>query len=42
VKGVGTLSALAYFLPLDDPRRFRRSRDAGALSGCVLVAGTRV
>jgi len=29
VKGVGTLIALTYFLTLDDPHRFRRSRDAG-------------
>jgi transposase len=29
VKGVGTLIALTYVLTLDDPQRFRRSRDAG-------------
>jgi transposase len=33
VKGVGTLTALAYVLTLDDPNRFRRSRDAGCLVG---------
>jgi transposase len=33
VKGVGTLIALAYVLTLDDPRRFRRSRDAGCFVG---------
>src|SRR6202165_74685 len=29
VKGVGTLIALTYILTLDDPHRFRRSRDTG-------------
>jgi transposase len=33
VKGVGTLIALTYVLTLDDPRRFRRSRDAGCFLG---------
>src|SRR5713226_7618825 len=33
VKGVGTLIALAYVLTLDDPQRFRRSRDAGCFVG---------
>jgi len=33
VKGVGTLIALTYVLTLDDPHRFRRSRDAGMFSG---------
>jgi transposase len=33
VKGVGTLIALTYVLTLDDPRRFRRSRDAGCFVG---------
>jgi transposase len=33
VKGVGTLIALAYVLTLDDPHRFRRSRDAGCFIG---------
>jgi transposase len=42
VKGVGTLVALTYVLILDDPHRFRRSRDGGALSGCVPGVGTRV
>jgi hypothetical protein len=31
VKGVGTLIALTYVLTLDNPHRFRRSRDAGVL-----------
>jgi transposase len=33
VKGVGTLIALTYVLTLDDPHRFRRSRDAGCYLG---------
>jgi transposase len=33
VKGVGTLIALTYILTLDDPHRFRRSRDAGCFLG---------
>ena len=33
VKGVGTLIALTYVLTLDDPHRFRRSRDAGCFLG---------
>ena len=33
VKGVGTLIALTYVLTLDDPRRFRRSRDVGCYLG---------
>ncbi|PYU25843.1 MAG: hypothetical protein DMG32_11265 [Acidobacteria bacterium] len=33
VKGVGTLIALAYVLTVDDPYRFRRSRDAGCFVG---------
>jgi transposase len=33
VKGVGTLIALTYILTLDDPYRFRRSRDAGCFLG---------
>jgi transposase len=33
VKGVGTLIALSYVLTLDDPYRFRRSRDAGCFLG---------
>src|SRR5271169_4862201 len=33
VKGVGPLIALTYVLTLDDPRRFRRSRDAGCFLG---------
>jgi transposase len=33
--GVGALTALAYVLLVDDPTRFRRSRDAGAYFGLV-------
>jgi transposase len=33
VKGVGTLIALTYVLTLDDPHRFRHSRDAGCYLG---------
>jgi transposase len=33
VKGVGTLTALTYVLTLDDPHRFRRSRDVGCFFG---------
>ena len=33
VSGVGTLIALAYVLTLEDPLRFRRSRDAGCYVG---------
>jgi transposase len=33
VKGVGPLVALTYVLTLDDPHRFRRSRDAGCFVG---------
>jgi transposase len=35
VQGVGHLTALAYVLVIDDPRRFRRSRDVGAYLGLV-------
>jgi transposase len=33
VKGVGTLIALTYILTLDDPHRFRHSRDTGCFVG---------
>ena len=33
VKGVGPLIALTYVLTLDDPHRFRHSRDAGCFVG---------
>jgi transposase len=33
VNGVGTLIALTYVLTLEDPRRFRKSRDAGCYVG---------
>jgi transposase len=33
VKGVGTLIALTYMLTLEDPQRFRKSRDVGCYLG---------
>jgi transposase len=33
VKGVGTLIALTYLLTLEDPHRFRKSRDVGCYVG---------
>src|SRR5260370_3062866 len=33
VKGVGTQIALIYVLTLEDPRRFRKSRDVGCFLG---------
>jgi transposase len=33
VKGVGELIALTYVLTIDDPHRFRKSRDAGCFVG---------
>jgi transposase len=33
VKGVGTLIALTYMLTLEDPSRFRKSRDVGCYAG---------
>jgi transposase len=33
IKGVGTLIALTYLLTLEDPHRFRRSRDVGCYLG---------
>jgi transposase len=33
VKGVGTLIALTYLLTLEDPQRFRKSRDVGCYVG---------
>lgn len=33
--GVGTLTALAYVLVVEDPKRFRRSRQVGAFLGLV-------
>jgi len=33
VKGVGTLISLTYVLTLEDPRRFRKSRDVGCYLG---------
>lgn len=34
-KGVGSLTALAFVLLIDDPKRFTRSRDVGAYFGLV-------
>jgi transposase len=33
IKGVGTLIALTYLLTLEDPHRFRKSRDVGCYLG---------
>jgi transposase len=33
IDGVGTLTALAFVLTLEDPRRFKRSRQVGAYLG---------
>ena len=33
IKGVGTLIALTYMLTLEDPHRFRKSRDVGCYLG---------
>lgn len=35
IKGVGPLTALAFVLLIDDPRRFRKSRHVGAYFGLV-------
>jgi transposase len=35
VPGVGALTSLAYVLTLDDPKRFKRSRDTGPYLGLV-------
>ena len=35
VRGVGTLTALAFVLTLEDPHRFRRSREVGPYLGLV-------
>ena len=35
IPGVGQLTALAFTAAIDDPRRFRRSRDIGAYLGLV-------
>src|SRR5713226_4538875 len=35
IPGVGQLTALAFTAAVDDPRRFRRSRDIGAYLGLV-------
>ena len=33
IKGVGTLIALTFLLTLEDPHRFRKSRDVGCYLG---------
>ena len=33
IKGVGTLITLTYMLTLEDPHRFRKSRDVGCYLG---------
>jgi transposase len=35
VQGVGAITALAYVLTLEDPKRFRKSRDVGPFLGLV-------
>ena len=40
VKGVGTLIALTYILTLEDPRRFRKSRDAAVTWDYSRAEGT--
>ena len=35
VRGVGTLTALAFVLTIEDPKRFRKSRDVGPYLGLV-------
>jgi transposase len=35
IPGVGRLTALAFVAAIDDPDRFRRSRDVGAYLGLV-------
>src|SRR5207237_9226010 len=35
IPGVGQLTALAFTAAVDDPKRFRRSRDIGAYLGLV-------
>jgi len=35
VKGVGPITALAYVLTLEDPERFRKSRDVGPYLGLI-------
>jgi hypothetical protein len=42
VKGVVTLIALTYILTLEDPRRFRKSRDAGCYTHRVAISNHRL
>jgi transposase len=37
IKGVGTLIALTFWLTLEDPHRFRKSRDVGCYLGLCLM-----
>jgi hypothetical protein len=39
VKGVGDLIATAYVLTIEDPHRFRKSRDAGCFSEAAWLNG---
>ena len=39
IPGVGQLTALAFTAAIDDPERFRRSREIGAYFGLVPRAG---
>ena len=41
IKGVGTLIALTYMLTLEDPHRFRKSRDAACYVASNLEGATR-
>jgi transposase len=40
VKNVGELIVLTYVLNMDDPHRFRKSREAGCFVGCSRGGGT--
>jgi len=41
IKGVGTLIALTFLLTLEDPHRFGKSRDVGAIWDCNRDAGSQ-
>ena len=41
IKGVGPLIALTFLLTLEDPPRFRKSRDVGCCRDCSRDGGTR-
>ena len=42
VPGVGQLTAMAFAAAVDDPERFKRSRDLGAYVGLCRVATSQV